>query len=74
MKAILEIPKQNIKVEFKNFNYSTHRQIESIPSEKDPAIIEYFPIGDLMHIVTSNVPLDLQNKIDKLMEQYCKPE
>jgi hypothetical protein len=71
MKAILEIPEKEIKVEFENMTYNQYRIIGSRPSEISPIMVEKYPIGKPITLVTSEMPDGLRIEIEKLIEQYC---
>jgi hypothetical protein len=71
MKAILEIPEKEIKFEFDNLTYDQFRMIGSKPNDKIPMILEKYPIGEPITLITSNMPDVLKDEIIKLISQYC---
>lgn len=71
MKAILEVPEQNYKGEFDNISLSLFRRVGERPSDISPMITEKFPIGDPIVLFTSNMPPDLQKKVDDAISEYC---
>jgi len=71
MKAILEIPEKEISFEFDNLTYNQFRMIGSKPNDKIPMILEKFPIGEPITLMTSNMPEVLKEEIIKLISQYC---
>lgn len=71
MKAILEIPENEISFEFDNFTYNQFRMIGSKPNDKIPMILEKYPIGEPITLITSNMPDELKIVIDKMISQYC---
>ena len=71
MKAILEIPEKEIKFEFDNFTYTQFRIIGSKPNDMIPTILEKYPIGEPITLMTSNMPNELKYTIEKLISDYC---
>jgi hypothetical protein len=71
MKAILEIPEKDVKFEFDNFTYNQFRMIRTKPNDKTPMILERFPIGEPMTLITSNMPDTLEDEIIKIISLYC---
>ena len=71
MKAILEIPEKEIKFEFDDLMYSQFTVIGSRPNDEMPMIVERYPIGQPIILITSNMPNDIKQEIIKLIEQYC---
>jgi hypothetical protein len=70
MKAILEIPEKEFKFEFDNLTYNQFRMIGSRPNYQIPMILEKYPIGQPITLITSNMPDVLKDEIIKLIEQY----
>ncbi len=70
MKAILKIPEKKIKIEFENLTYNQYRIIGTRPSEI-PMIVEKYPIGKPITIITSEMPDNLKQMIEDLITQYC---
>ena len=71
MKAILEIPEKEISFEFDNLTYNQFRMIGRKPNDEMPMILEKFPIGEPITLMTSNMPEVLKEEIIKLISQYC---
>ena len=71
MKAILNIPEKKIKLEFENLTYNQYRMIKSKPSNISPMIIEKYPVGKIITLITSEMPEDLKIKIENVITQYC---
>lgn len=71
MKAILEIPEKEIKFEFDNLTYNQFRIIGSKSNEENLMLLEKYPIGEPITLITSNMPDVLKDEIIKLIEQYC---
>lgn len=71
MKAILEIPEKEISFEFDNLTINQFRMIGSKPNDKIPMILEKFPVGEPITLITSNMPEVLKEEIIKLISQYC---
>ena len=71
MKAILEIPEKEISFEFDNLTINQFRMIESKPNDNIPMILERFPVGEPITLITSNMPETLKEEIIKLISQYC---
>jgi hypothetical protein len=71
MKGILEIPEKEIKFEFDNLTYNQFRMIGSKPNDNITMIVEKYPIGEPITLITSNMPDDLNTIIIKLISEYC---
>jgi hypothetical protein len=72
MKAILEIPEKEISFEFDNLTINQFRMIGSKPNAEVPMILEKFPIGEPITLITSNIPEVLKEEIIRLISQYCE--
>jgi len=51
--------------------YNQFRMIGSKPNDKIPMILEKYPIGEPITLITSNMPDVLKDEIIKLISQYC---
>lgn len=71
MKAILEIPEKEIKFELDNLTYNQFRMIGSKPNDNIPMILEKYPIGEPITLITSNMPPDLKEQIEEIIGRYC---
>lgn len=71
MKAILEIPEKEIKFEFANLTINQFRMVGSKTNDKIPLILEKYPIGEPITLITSNMPDVIKDEIIKLISQYC---
>jgi hypothetical protein len=71
MKGILEIPEKEIKFEFYNLTYNQFRMVGSKTKNNIPMIVEKYPIGEPITLITSNMPDDLNSIIIKLISEYC---
>jgi hypothetical protein len=72
MKATLTIKgDKKVKFDFDNLTLSQFRMIGSRPSEICPMIVEKYPIGEPITLITSNMPEVLKNEIVELIERYC---
>ena len=71
MKAILEIPEKEISFEFDNLTINQFRMIGTRPDSKIPMIVEKYPIGEPITLITSNMPYILKKAIDDMIGQYC---
>jgi len=63
-KAILEIPEKEIKFEFDNLTYNQFRMIGSKPNNKISMVLDKFPIGEPITLITSNMPEVLKEEIN----------
>jgi hypothetical protein len=45
--------------------------IGSKPNDKTPMILEKFPVGEPITLITSNMPEVLKEEVIKLISQYC---
>jgi uncharacterized heparinase superfamily protein len=72
MKAILEIPEKDVRVELNNLIYSQFRMIGRKPHAEIPLIFEKYPIGKPIILITSNMPDVLKEAIDEMISQYCE--
>ncbi len=68
MKAILEIPEKEIKFEFDNLTYNQYRMVGT---RNCGIMVERFPIGEPITVLTSNMPNDLKEEINSVIEAYC---
>jgi len=71
MKAILEIPEKEFKFEFDNLTCDQFRMVGNKPNDEIPMILEKYPIGKPITLITSNMPDVLKDEIIKLISQYC---
>jgi len=71
MKATLEIHEKEIKHEFDNLTWNQFRMIGEKPNDNNHMIIERYPIGESITLITSNMPDILKDKIVKMIELYC---
>lgn len=71
MKTFLQIPEKEISFEFDNLTINQFRAIGTKPNEKIQTIVEKYPIGNSITLVTSNMPEILKDEIIKLIEHYC---
>lgn len=71
MKAILEIPETETIIEFDNLTINQFRIIGTRPNDDIPMIVEKYPIGKTITLITSNMPDELKEAIDGMVSQYC---
>jgi hypothetical protein len=68
--ATLEMSDKEIKFEFDNITHNSFRIIKKID---DPITMmsHYEGVGDMIHLVTSNMPTELNDEIIKMIKKYC---
>lgn len=68
--AILDMPDKDMKIEFDNITINGFRMIKKID---DPITMmsHYEGVGDMIHLVTSNMPTELNDEIIKMIKKYC---
>jgi|688.fasta_scaffold1479580_2 hypothetical protein len=69
MKAKLIIDDQEIILE--NFSFNQYKLINPQYNAKEDEI-EYVPSGKMIGILFNNVPIELKEDIDNLLNNYCK--
>lgn len=73
MKAILEIPEEEFRLELDNPILDQFRMTATRPNLHHPRLMdETYCIGEPIIIVTSNMPDDLRNEIVNIIHKYCK--
>lgn len=70
MKAILEIPERGIKFEFDSLTINQFKIITSKPNDTTN-MLEKYPVGEPITLMTSNMPEVLKEEIIRLVSQYC---
>jgi hypothetical protein len=70
MKAILEIPERDISFNFENLTIDEFRMIGERPTELN-YMVEKYPIGAPITLITSNMPPALKKEIDAMIGHYC---
>ena len=71
MKASLLIPEKEFSFEFDNITINQYRMICSKPNNNMSMFMEHYPVGETITLVTSNMPNDLKEQINHIIEQYC---
>ena len=71
MNAILEVPEEEIKIEFDNLNYNQFRMIGRRLDIETSMFIEKYPVGEPITLITSNMPKILLEQVKNLIEKYC---
>ena len=72
MRGILEIPEKEISFTFDNLTINQFRKID-MKSEYEicNTTTERYPIGEMITLITSNMPETLRDEITKVIKQYC---
>lgn len=71
MKGILEIPEMEITFELDDMSYNQFRRVGTRPIHGDGGMVEKYPIGEPIILITSNMPDDLKNEIKGIISKYC---
>jgi len=71
MKAILDIPERDFKFELENVTVDKFRMIGIKPDDGIPMIIEKYPIGKPITLITADMPETLKDAIVEMIKQYC---
>lgn len=71
MNAILNVPDKAISFELDNVSISQFKRIINNPIELNMDVFHRQPSGEIITIVTSNLPQELNNEIENLIKLYC---
>jgi hypothetical protein len=71
LKAIFQIPEKKSQFNLDNFTFSQFTMIGEKPSNENYMLVEKFPIGEPIILITSNMPDDLLKEIKNMIAQYC---
>ena len=71
MKAILTVPSKDFSIDLTNTTVDQYRMIDRRSSPDIPMVVESFPVGKSITLITSNMPLDLKEAINNMIREYC---
>ena len=54
-----------------NISLSMFRRVGERPSDMSPMMVEKYPIGEPITLLTGNMPPELQEKVKEVISEYC---